>query len=76
MTKDIDALTGVAADLADGKGFIYHCAEGQKDTIVVREFEHLAGFEPDPRRSGARLRSGVGHEKLDERLEGLPGNRP
>lgn len=42
LTKDVDGLSEIAGDLSDGMGFIYHCAEGQKDTIVVREFDDLA----------------------------------
>lgn len=42
LTLGLAELGDKADDLAEGKGFIYHCAEGQIDSIVVREFDHLA----------------------------------
>ena len=42
LTKDMDELAEISQDLAEGKGFIYHCAEGKPDSLVVREFEHLS----------------------------------
>lgn len=42
LTLDLDELRDRADALAEGKGFIYHCAEGQVDSIVVREFDDLA----------------------------------
>ena len=41
LTQDVGALGARAAGLAKGKLFIYHCAEGQRGSIVVREFENL-----------------------------------
>ena len=42
LTLDLDELGDRADDLQEGKGFIYHCAEGQVDSKVVREFDDLA----------------------------------
>jgi 5-methylthioadenosine/S-adenosylhomocysteine deaminase len=42
LTLSTDDLEKKADDLDDGLGFIYHCAEGQRDSLVAREFEALA----------------------------------
>jgi len=42
LTQEVDALTKRAARLGSGRSFIYHCAEGQRGTIVEREFDDLA----------------------------------
>ena len=42
LTLDVNALGDKADDLQEGKGFIYHCAEGRVDSKVVREFDDLA----------------------------------
>jgi len=42
LTLDLDELGDRADALQEGKGFIYHCAEGQVDSKVVREFDDLA----------------------------------
>jgi 5-methylthioadenosine/S-adenosylhomocysteine deaminase len=42
LTLGLDELRDKADDLDQGKGFIYHCSEGQVDSLVVREFDHLA----------------------------------
>lgn len=41
LTLDGEGLASKAAGLAEGKGFIYHCAEGQKGSKVVNEFDAL-----------------------------------
>jgi cytosine/adenosine deaminase-related metal-dependent hydrolase len=41
LTLDLQGLAEKANDLEAGRGFIYHCAEGQVDSRVVREFEDL-----------------------------------
>lgn len=42
LTLGLDELRDKADDLAADRGFIYHCSEGQVDSLVVREFDHLA----------------------------------
>jgi 5-methylthioadenosine/S-adenosylhomocysteine deaminase len=42
LTLDSQSLMNKAESLAEHKGFIYHCAEGQKGSRVVREFDDLA----------------------------------
>lgn len=42
LTLDRDALRSKARDLSNELGFIYHCAEGRTESLVVREFEDLA----------------------------------
>ncbi len=42
LSLDLDELGDRADALQEGKGFIYHCAEGQTDSKVVREFDDLA----------------------------------
>ena len=42
LTIGGEELQSKVAGMAAGKGFIYHCAEGQKGSKVVREFEELA----------------------------------
>lgn len=41
LTLDSEGLARKAAGLADRMGFIYHCAEGQKGSKVVSEFDDL-----------------------------------
>lgn len=41
LTLDVQELAERADDLAAGRAFIYHCAEGQLDSKVVREFDDL-----------------------------------
>jgi cytosine/adenosine deaminase-related metal-dependent hydrolase len=41
LTLDLEELAEMADDLEAGLGFIYHCAEGQIDSRVVREFDDL-----------------------------------
>ncbi len=41
LTLDSEELASKAAGLDQGKGFIYHCAEGQKDSRVIKEFDAL-----------------------------------
>ena len=41
LTLDKDALGSKSEDLDAGRGFIYHCSEGQVDSKVVREFDDL-----------------------------------
>ena len=42
LTLDPDELRDRADALQEGMGFIYHCAEGQVGSRVVREFDDLA----------------------------------
>lgn len=42
LTLDLDELGDRKDALDQGLGFIYHCAEGQVDSRVVREFDDLA----------------------------------
>lgn len=42
LTLDDDELANRADHLAEGEGFIYHCAEGRPDSVVTREFDDLA----------------------------------
>jgi cytosine/adenosine deaminase-related metal-dependent hydrolase len=42
MTLDDAALRRKGQQLAEGRGFIYHCAEGQFGSIVSREFDDAA----------------------------------
>lgn len=42
LTLDEDQLLERAEFLDGGGGFIYHCGEGQKNSIVIRELEDLA----------------------------------
>lgn len=42
LTLGLSELGDKAEDLAAGRGFIYHCSEGQVDSLVAREFDHLA----------------------------------
>ncbi len=41
LPQDLQALAGRAEDLGRGLGFIYHCAEGQPESLVARQFEDL-----------------------------------
>jgi cytosine/adenosine deaminase-related metal-dependent hydrolase len=41
LTLQRDALKARATTMRDGRGFIYHCAEGQPGSIVAREFEDV-----------------------------------
>lgn len=41
LPQDLQALAGRADDLGRGLGFIYHCAEGQPESLVARQFEDL-----------------------------------
>lgn len=42
LTLGVEELRDRADAMAEGMGFIYHCAEGQVDSIVVREYDDLA----------------------------------
>ena len=42
LTLGLADLGRKAEDLEAGRGFIYHCSEGQRNSLAVREFEHLA----------------------------------
>jgi cytosine/adenosine deaminase-related metal-dependent hydrolase len=42
LTKTPVDLAKVAQSISQGTGFIYHCAEGQPGTVVVREFTDAA----------------------------------
>ena len=41
LTLDLEELANKADDLEAGRGFIYHCSEGQFDSTVVAEFDDL-----------------------------------
>ena len=41
LTLDNQDLANRSRKLDEGKGFIYHCAEGQKNSRVVKEFDAL-----------------------------------
>ncbi|WP_155855931.1 amidohydrolase family protein [Cellulomonas sp. URHD0024] len=43
VTKTGDALVTAVRRMESGAGFIYHCAEGQKDSRVRRDFTDLGG---------------------------------
>jgi 5-methylthioadenosine/S-adenosylhomocysteine deaminase len=45
VTKTGDALATSVRRMADGAGFIYHCAEGQRGSRVLRDFTDLTGAE-------------------------------
>ncbi|MDP9387021.1 MAG: hypothetical protein M3Q48_03630 [Actinomycetota bacterium] len=42
LTLDVAELTARAEAMRNGRVFVYHCAEGQPNSVVAREFEHLA----------------------------------
>lgn len=42
VTKTADALTDSVRRMAAGAGFIYHCAEGQRGSRVLRDYTDLA----------------------------------
>lgn len=42
VTKTGDALTKAVRRMSNGAGFIYHCAEGQQDSRVLRDYADLA----------------------------------
>jgi cytosine/adenosine deaminase-related metal-dependent hydrolase len=42
LTQTPAQLTDRASNMAKGRVFVYHCAEGQPGSIVAREFEDLA----------------------------------
>lgn len=42
LTEDVAKLTARADQLAAGRVFVYHCAEGQPGSVVADEFEDLA----------------------------------
>jgi hypothetical protein len=41
-TRDPDVLKDYVKGMGDGQAFIYHCAEGQPDTVVTAEYDVLA----------------------------------
>lgn len=41
LPQDMQALTKRADEMGQGLGFIYHCAEGQPESLVTRQFEEL-----------------------------------
>ena len=45
VTKTGDALATAVRRMVDGAGFIYHCAEGQRGSRVLRDFTDLEGAE-------------------------------
>ena len=42
VTKTGDALATAVRRMGDGAGFIYHCAEGQQQSRVLRDYTDLA----------------------------------
>jgi len=79
LTLDSEALLSKAAALAEGKGFIYHCAEGQKGSRVVDEFDNLATANCLRKRLVAIHCCAVGEEafkKWKTRAELMNGERP
>ena len=45
VTKSGDALATAVRRTTDGAGFIYHCAEGQRESRVLRDFTDLERAE-------------------------------
>ncbi|GEK22329.1 amidohydrolase family protein [Cellulomonas xylanilytica] len=45
VTKTGDALAGAVRQMEGGAGFIYHCAEGRKDSRVRRDYTDLQGAD-------------------------------
>ena len=45
VTKTGDALATAVRRMGDGAGFIYHCAEGQQQSRVLRDYTDLATAE-------------------------------
>jgi cytosine/adenosine deaminase-related metal-dependent hydrolase len=41
-TTNPTKLKGYVDDMGEGKGFIYHCAEGRQGTVVTKEFDAVA----------------------------------
>ena len=45
VTKTGDALATAVRRMGDGAGLIYHCAEGQRDSRVLRDYTDLKTAE-------------------------------
>jgi cytosine/adenosine deaminase-related metal-dependent hydrolase len=41
LTQNVSQLTKRAENLRAGRAFVYHCAEGQRESIVTQEFDDL-----------------------------------
>jgi cytosine/adenosine deaminase-related metal-dependent hydrolase len=79
LTLDGEALLNKAKALEQGKGFIYHCAEGQKGSRVVKEFDNLGTANCLRERLIAIHCCAVGEEafkKWKDRANLMNGERP
>ncbi len=45
VTKTGDAIATAVRRMGDGAGFIYHCAEGQRNSRVLSDYIDLEGAE-------------------------------
>lgn len=45
VTKTADALTTAVRRMVDGSGFIYHCAEGRRDSRVLSDYTAVQGAD-------------------------------